>query len=85
MIGKTEKLKPSISSRTARLISHGIRTVGSTYAFSFIEESLQVNEAYSVEKFCSWIDKNIHRASTKMPFVESNYQNLYKNFFLKEI
>jgi hypothetical protein len=78
-------LKRTITKRTAALISQGIRKVGAKDAYFYIEEQLYVDEAESVKAFCNWLSKNNHRASREMPFVESNYPNLYKNYFLKEI
>lgn len=78
-------LLSSITKRTATLISQGAKTVGFQDAFSYIEESLYIKEAQSVNGFCKWLEANKHRASREMPFVESNFQNLYKNHFLKSI
>ena len=76
------KLKKSITKRTALLISRGIKHVGLEDAFGYIYEDLYIDEAESVEKFIEWIKSNVHRASLEMRFVEENYPNLYKNYFL---
>lgn len=78
-------LLPSITKRTATLISQGAKTVGFTDTYSYIEESLYARECQSVNEFCKWLEANKHRASRELPFVESNFQNLYKNHFLKSI
>lgn len=78
-------LLPSITKRTATLIAQGAKCVGFEDAFSYIEESLYVKEGQSVKEFCKWLEANRHRASREMPFIESNFQNLYKNHFLPEI
>ena len=79
------KLLPSITKRTAILISQGAKTVGFADGYYFIEESLYSHEAESVQAFFKWMEDNKHRASRELPFVESNLQNLYKNHFLPEI
>jgi hypothetical protein len=76
-------LQRSLSKRTMALISQGAKTVGFKDAFFYIEESLQMKEAESVRQFCNWLHENLFRASMEMPFVESNYSNLYQNYFLK--
>jgi hypothetical protein len=78
-------LKKSITKRTATLIAQGARTVGFKDAYFYIEEQLYSDEAESVQKFCEWLSANRHLASMEMPFVESNFPNLYKNHFLKSI
>lgn len=87
MTTKNIKFKPSITARTAALISKGIKTVGLSEAYFFIEEDLHVDEAESVMAFCFWLENNQHRTSVEVavqiPFIEKNYTNLYKNFFLK--
>ena len=78
---------PNISERTACLISDGLKTCGTSKdgSYDYIWERLYIGEAESVKSFMLWIDKNIHKASEEMPFVENNLNNLYKNHFLKEI
>jgi len=83
MTTKNKKIKASLRARTATLISQGVRTVGLADAYIYIVENLYEDEAESVMEFCSWLEANRHRASAEMPFVERNYPNLYKNFFLK--
>lgn len=75
-------LLPTITKRTATLIAEGAKTVGFKDAYIYIEEALYTNEAQSVDEFCKWLEANKHRASMELPFVESNFQNLYKNHFL---
>ena len=78
-------LKRNITKRTAALISDGARTVGFKEAYNYIEERLYSDEAESVRLFCSWLAENQCMASRETPFIESNYPNLYKNYFLKEL
>ena len=78
-------LKKSITKRTATLIADGARTVGFKDAYFYIEERLYSDEAKSVQLFCDWLEANRYRASRETPFIESNYPNLYKNYFLKEL
>jgi len=78
------ELKRSITKRTAMLISQALNHSGpKADAYFYIEEELYCDEADSVFEFMKWIEKNHNRASREMPFVENNYQNLYKNYFLK--
>lgn len=83
MTTKNKKIKASLRARTATLISQGAKTVGFKDTYDYIEENLYPDEAESVMEFCDWLDDNQYRASSEMPFVEKNYPNLYKNFFLK--
>ena len=78
------KLKSTLSKRTATLISQALQTLGASQdAYYYIEEQLYFDEAESVKEFIEWIEKNHHRASKEMRFVEENFPNLYKNYFLK--
>lgn len=82
---KKSELKKSITKRTASLISRAFKQLGyEESALYYIEEELYFDEIDSVKAFMEWAQKNHHRASAQMPFIESNYQNLYKNHFLKE-
>ena len=79
------KLVSKITKRTAALISEGAKCVGFRDAYGYIEESLYEKEAHSVKEFCKWLDVNQHKASMELPFIESNYPNLYKNHFLSSV
>jgi len=46
------------------LLLHGASTLGNfTDGYSFVEESLQINHANELFKFCKWVDENIGGAS----------------------
>ena len=82
---KKSELKKNLTKRTATLLSGGFNMMGNSEdAFIYIEEQLYLDEADSIYEFVLWVIKNHHRASREMPFIERNYPNLYKNYFLKE-
>lgn len=82
---KNQEILKSLSPRTAYMIANGVNMLGNyEETFRYIFEGLYVNESDSVEQFCKWLQENKHRASREIPFVESNFINLYENHFLKQ-
>lgn len=75
-----------LSNRAAELLEEGAQITGSyTKAYYYIENKLFMTESGTIYGFCKWLDANKSKLSADIPFITPNFQNLFENYFLKEL